>query len=461
MNITFIESYSLHFLVLLAIGVVSILSQYLVKNHYLEVESGRKILHLVSILSCALVIHLTENRASLGIIFMIFFIILMVIAHKNVLIPSERKSYGIALFAFAFAVLLWSDLPLKSILFGAVVLAISDALAGWIGQKYAVRKIVFLSESKSWLGFTVFFISTAIIAIAFIGFSPVILIIALIPALSELFSYKGSDNLTIPIIAAFWFNQMLDFSLNVYDLIYIVLLIPVGLIILKKKWLDESGLAAAVLTGSTVYFATSVFFLIPLLLFFITGSITSKLNPKQSDAAKGRNAVQVFANGLIALIFLLLFAYSNNQIFLVAFIASVCVSFSDTLSSDIGTWLKQKTYDILSLRPITPGLSGGISVAGTLAGLAGALVFSVINTQLFDLNFKEGVIIAIAGFTGMLVDSIIGSQWQAKYINSDQKLSEENNASLLLSKGYSWMTNDTVNLVSNGLVVVILILIIK
>ncbi|MBL0102073.1 MAG: hypothetical protein IPP49_20225 [Saprospiraceae bacterium] len=47
---------------------------------------------------------------------------------------------------------------------------------------------------------------------------------------------------------------------------------------------------------------------------------------------------------------------------------SICISFADTMSSDLGLYFRQKTYDILTFQPIAAGLSVAF-LAGTLAGV--------------------------------------------------------------------------------------------
>ncbi len=97
------------------------------------------------------------------------------------------------------------------------------------------------------------------------------------------------------------------------------------------------------------------------------------------------------------------------------YLISIAISFADTMSSDLGTFFKQKTYDITTLRPVSAGLSGGISMAGTLAGIIAAMVFSILCYFVFDLQPSTGIIIFFGGVSGMITDSVLGSIWQAKY----------------------------------------------
>lgn len=188
--------------------ITALLVKYGTEKMRLNGETGRKLLHIIAILTCGYVVRQSEQTNLLAIIFFIFFIILFFVARYELLLANQRRSYGIALFPLAFSILLLTSLEKDAILFGIVTLGISDALAGLSGQKLDVKKHAFLYEDKSWSGFFVFYISTISISIIFIGFTPAILFLALIPALSELFSYRGSDNLTIPLISAFWYQTL-------------------------------------------------------------------------------------------------------------------------------------------------------------------------------------------------------------------------------------------------------------
>jgi uncharacterized protein (TIGR00297 family) len=418
-------------------------------------ESGRKILHIVAILTCGYVVWQTEYTEFLALLFFAFFGILLFVVHYKLLLPNERRSYGIALFPLAFGVLLLTPLHRDAIIFGIVTLGISDALAGWAGQKLNFRKIIFLYEEKSWPGFFVFYISTVLISATFIGFLPSIFLLALVPALSELFSYRGSDNLTIPMAAAFWFDTLVNQTITPVYWVILVVMIALMVIAGSRKWLNASGMTAALLLGVIILFAGDVLFLLPMGLFFVAGSITSRLHKAQKDT-KGRNSFQVFANGLVAVLSLWIYSVTKNDVFLTGYLTSIAISFADTMSSDLGTYFKQKTYDIITLRPVTVGLSGGISLAGTLAGIIAAVGFSLLSCFVFGLNPATCFIIFCAGVAGMLIDSILGSIWQAKYVYAGNVTEDKNNNGTLV-RGYSWLDNDGVNFISNLVVTIIFV----
>jgi len=419
-----------------------------IKNQFFDQETGRKILHIIAVLTCGVVISQTDANMVLGIILSIFSILLFYIAHKNILIPNERRSYGIAFFPLAFAILLFTPLSKDAIMFGVVTLGISDALAGWVGHNFSKQKHLFLYEYKSWTGFITFYLTTVLISFVFLGtVSSIVLILALVPALSELFSYRGSDNFSIPIIGAIWYEG-LNYSFDEWYLI--LLMIAILWLVYNRKWLTFSGIVAAFFLAVMILCSVELMLFIPITVFFIVGSLTSKLNPKSKDS-NGRDAIQVFSNGALGVLFLLLFSISDNEIFIYGYFVSICISLTDTISSDIGIYFNQKTYDILSLKPIRVGLSGGISFAGTIAGFFAAIIFSCLLWTIFDFNVNITFYICFAGMLGMFLDSFIGSAYQAKYI-SNQNVSEEKIEGSNLFKGLNWLNNDGVNLISNIIV---------
>lgn len=218
-----------------------------------------------------------------------------------------------------------------------------------------------------------------------------------------------------------------------------------------KKWLTPMGAGAASMMAFVFYFTGGYKAFIAPGIFFISGSLLSKLNNPQKEK-KGRNAKQVFANGLTGTIFMILYYLSEQNIYLITAIVSFSISMADTASSEVGVYFKGPTYDILSFKKMAPGLSGGISLSGTLAGLAGAILLPAIAGYFYQFSIALIFLVASAGFTGMLTDSLLGSWLQAKYQSSEGFTIEDAIPDAQLIKGLKWCTNDAVNILSNILI---------
>jgi uncharacterized protein (TIGR00297 family) len=436
---------------------------------------GRKFLHVAAICTCAWAINRFENRILLAYIFLTFFIILLAMIRRGWMQVNDETTYGIALFPLAFAFLLFMPvLPISIIVYAVLILGISDAAAGIAGEYLGKRKTVFLFEEKSWAGFIAFYSSAFLISLLYFNdfSSPGILLcmmLALLPAVTELFSYRGSDNFTVPIFSVAWALLIRDITSGQLDAILFAVLLFAGLSIFAKyqKWLTASGAMAAFWIALLLYASGGYKVFIAPGIFLIMGSLLSKLNKDQKEK-EGRNALQVFANGITGVIFIFIygllkqhvylmdaFGITNYHDYLIMANISFCISMADSASSELGVYFKGAVYDILSFKRMPVGVSGGISWQGTIAGLAGAMLISFAVSYVYHYPFIAFCWISLIGFIGMLMDSILGSLLQAKYKTTGGVLTDEALHGAKKVRGFSWCTNDMVNIISNTIVVLL------
>ena len=438
------------------------------KNKILNKLFGRKLLHFTAICTCAFAIHRFENRLLTGSIFLLFFFILLGVIRKGWMQVNEYRTYGIALFPLAFAALLF--IPFFSnfiIVYAVLILGISDALAGIFGEYFGKQKIIFLAENKSWIGFTAFYVSALAVSLFYFNNFSLhgilfCMALALLPAITELFSYRGSDNFTVPLFTAAWALLLIDLSAVQLQTLLLAAIIfaLLSAFAVYKKWLTVSGATAAFWMALLLFITGGLKAFIAPGIFLISGSLLSKLNKTQKEK-EGRNAKQVFANGITGIIFMILYGIVKEEIYLITAIVSFCISMADSTSSELGFYFKGATFDILSFKKLQPGVSGGISAAGTLAGLAGAVLLAFITSYFYSFSLSVFLCILIAGFAGMLADSILGSWLQIKYKTLDGKLCDDEENGAKKVKGLSWCTNDMVNILSNMLITLLFFYIFK
>lgn len=447
------------------IGIATLLLQLAMKRQYVAATYARKYLHVAAIVTCAWAIGRFHNLWLLAGVFVCFAAILYIAIRKGFMQVGQGRSYGIAFFPLAFALLLiWPGMDREAVVLAVLVLGISDAAAGWAGSYFDSKQAKFLYETKSWLGFVVFLITAFITACVYIGsVEPGMWLFcycfALVPALSELFSYKGSDNFTVPIIAAVWYGLLQQFTgQHLIDLaLFSVLLLLLSLAAIYRNWLMPGGAAAAALLG-LLFFAADGYRAMALpVLFLITGSLLSKLNGEKEESG-GRSAVQVFANGGVGAVCWILHQTTGQFIFSVAAMMSFAIAMSDTVSAEWGKYRKGRTYDLLRWKQVPVGLSGGVSWAGTRAGLLAAFVAAGLAGWLYRLHWTTVLSIGGVGFIGMLADSVLGSRWQALYQLPNGEMAEAPQPNSRLIKGKAWCTNHTVNLLSNTLTISLIIL---
>jgi len=131
---------------------------------------------------------------------------------------------------------------------------------------------------------------------------------------------------------------------------------------------------------------------------------------------------------------------------------SFAISICDTISSEVGTAVRGKTYNVLNFRAMQPGLSGGISLAGTVAGFVSLLILATCLHFILPVTNIQLLWVVATGMIGMLVDSIMGSRWQALWKQGDSwsEVSGFNQGAQLV-KGLAWLDNHWVNFLSNGI----------
>lgn len=196
----------------------------------------------------------------------------------------------------------------------------------------------------------------------------------------------------------------------------------VALLSWRLRLLKPSGASAAFLLGSVVFGLGGIPWSIPLITFFITGSLLSRFGPKRKSGLeevfeKGatRDAGQVWANGGIAGLLVIIHAVAPAPHLFIAYLGALAAAAADTWGTEIGVLGGGRTISLLSFRPVERGTSGGVSLLGTAGATAGALAIALSGC------FWEGVpslalpVVLVAGLAGMFADSLAGSAIQARY----------------------------------------------
>lgn len=276
----------------------------------------------------------------------------------------------------------------------------------------------------------------------------------------------------------------------------------------RFKLLTSDGAAAAFLLGAIIFGTGGVGFAIPLLFFFFSSSLLSRY--KQSEKVRYRDLIekpsensragvpvlrensaqnhvggapcpaldtnlagvrlrrtspalteprdknQVLANGIIAGILAFIhFVFPSPSIYY-AYLACLATVNADTWGTEIGILSKSQPISLRSLKKVSPGSSGGISFLGTLSSLFGAFLLVLTGflpgISPFPLKTEILLIIGIAGFSGSLIDSVLGAFLQAQYqcliCNKMTERKTHCNFDTKQVSGISWLNNDWVNFLS-------------
>jgi uncharacterized protein (TIGR00297 family) len=167
-----------------------------------------------------------------------------------------------------------------------------------------------------------------------------------------------------------------------------------------------------------------------------------KLRLVVAERKRGRNAWQVLANLSVAAIAVLtmlapqvravLFGANlgslHDERVLFVVLAALAEAAADTVSSEIGQAFSGTAYLITSFRRVRVGIDGGISLIGTLAGMAAALL--VVVAGLWSGPLPRDLVAPITGAAvlGSFFDSLLGATLQRR----------------------GWLNNSAVNLISTA-----------
>jgi uncharacterized protein (TIGR00297 family) len=203
--------------------------------------------------------------------------------------------------------------------------------------------------------------------------------------------------------------------------VYILLLFGAALSFRTRK-LTFAGAVTGALVGLFIYKGAGLSGIAMLALFFIAGSWAtgwqrskkSKTGAVEKDHGR-RTAAQVLANGGVAAILGgLAWAIPLNALVLQLMMAgSFAAATADTLSSELGMVYGRRFYNILTFKKDTRGLDGVVSLEGTLIGLLGAALIAAVYAIGFGWDIPFYWII-LAGFTGNVVDSVLGASLERK-----------------------------------------------
>lgn len=404
----------------------------------------------------------------------ILFLTLLAVAYKGRLMPmiasDADNAPGTVYYAVAMTgvAIVGCFVPEVMLPFGIGVMctSIGDGLAGTVGQLLTKYNPKIYGE-KTLFGALTNLLASALSAYVISSVYSLdlgvvnCLMIGVLSTGLELITPYGLDNISVT-----WGTAALAYAFMYFPEIgsYLVPILVSPFIVafvLSKKALTKDGVIAAIALDIAVSYAFGNRGFIVLCSFFGGAIIVDKIKNRikkegrseSEDRDDCRNYMQVLANGMVAFIAAIAFAFTKNKIFIVPFVASLAEAFSDTVASGIGVFAS-KTYDPFKRRKCDSGLSGGMSLEGTLASLVGACLISFVAYALGFVGYglKEFLIVALCAFLGAIFDSFLGSVIQVKYKCSVcGKITErEEHCDIATEKysGVSYIDNDVVNVLS-------------
>ena len=240
----------------------------------------------------------------------------------------------------------------------------------------------------------------------------------------------------------------------------LLLSIVIAAIARRRKTLSASGGVAAVMIA-TLTSAAGWTWAATLIAFFLSSTVLSEAGCRRRQAStedvieKGgeRDAWQVIANGGPFAAAALASLFSPSPEWTVLGAGAIAASNADTWATEIGTLSRRLPRSITTLRQVIPGTSGGVTLLGIVASIAGA-AFIALVVLVGGWTASSACAALIGGTFGSIVDSILGSTVQEKrWCHSCGRGTERAvhtcGAETASAGGVSWIRNDAVNFLSS------------
>jgi uncharacterized protein (TIGR00297 family) len=212
--------------------------------------------------------------------------------------------------------------------------------------------------------------------------------------------------------------------------------------IIPKKLLTTAGVIHAWALGVIIWGTLGWHGYAVVMFYFLVGSAVTRIGMAQK-AAEGiaekrdgaRGPENVWGSALMATVCALAvaaikfgwLAASWEPLLLLGYVASLATKLSDTTASEVGKAYGKRTFLITTLQPVARGTEGAVSLEGTIAGIVGGLVISVVAYSLGLITLSGVGICVIAAFVATNLESVIGATLQHKF---------------------EWLTNELVNVVN-------------
>jgi uncharacterized protein (TIGR00297 family) len=138
-----------------------------------------------------------------------------------------------------------------------------------------------------------------------------------------------------------------------------------------------------------------------------------------AEKSDGRSCSQVLANLAVGAVCALLYAMRAEPLFLLAAAASLAEAAADTVSSEFGQAHSTSARLITSWQLVPAGTNGGVTLPGSLAGAAAAVVVGLV-CLIGGLISRQGFwIVTLAGLVGMFADSFLGALLEGRSLSND------------------------------------------
>lgn len=356
-------------------------------------------------------------------------------------VARDERGWDFGIVIYPFSVLILILLFQRHAAFIAIpwtLLAFGDGFATLIGKRFPIRPLPWNAE-KSVGGSLTFLIvgSAAAFATAlFFDYDRIDIAIAaaVIAAVVESLPLHVNDNVTVPFAAATTLAVFGTAPLPFHQPPPIIwgwiaantVLAIIGYLL---RGVNLSGLITGWLLGTIIVIGGGSALYLPLLAFFIIGTLVTKLGFRRKASAglaqEGggrRGAAHAIANVGIAALCAIAVWRGLSLIPLLMGITALATAACDTTGSEIGQLFGRRAFLATTFRPVEPGTEGALSIEGTVAGIVAAALVAIVGVAATVHHYRPGfiggvvinrsrtiIVITACAFLGSYAESIAGS----------------------------------------------------
>ena len=231
----------------------------------------------------------------------------------------------------------------------------------------------------------------------------------------------------------------------------------VSLVVWQAGMLTSRGAIAAAALGTVAVLAGRDWMGL-LLTFFISSVLLGRVGREEKrrrsagviEKAGPRDALQVLANGAV---FGIAAAFASNAGHSGATAAialgALAAATADTWGTEIGMLSRRAPRSILTWAPLEAGMSGGVSMQGLVATVAGACGIALL-AWLLHWPATVAIAAAVGGVIGAMSDSLLGATLQQRRRSVrtgrvTERSADADGTPTIRAGGLDWLDNDGVN----------------